>query len=251
MNRLTPTRSNAPQHLDLPATPFRTLREFETALHAVCNPPQPQLAADLHKLLGRLPELELADRVEAAMKLAGQTTAISHDEQLTLLGSIIDLVEQSVANESAAYRESAGFMLEWTIFDAMQGTHAPNANFYAIHSQLLKMADRYQQPDFSALLASQMTRRLGITPPAHREQDYKTLTGMIAEFRPEFRSLMFGALLKKLPDDPSERLRVLELLDAQTPLLEIQTTDTMEIQAQISQQLYVLRLREASLQQDS
>ena len=49
----------------------------------------------------------------------------------------------------------------------------------------------------------------------------------------------------------SERLRVLELLDAQTPLLEIQTTDTMEIQAQISQQLYVLRLREASLQQDS
>ena len=57
---------------------------------------------------------------------------------------------------------------------------------------------------------------------------------------------MFGALLKKLPDDPSERLRVLELLDAQTPLLEIQTTDTMEIQAQISQQLYVLRDRKST-----
>ena len=123
MNRLTPTRSNAPQHLDLPATPFRTLREFETALHAVCNPPQPHLTADLHQLLGRLPELELADRVEAAMKLAGQTTAISHDEQLTLLGSIIDLVEQSVANESAAYRESAGFLLEWTIFDEIGRAH--------------------------------------------------------------------------------------------------------------------------------
>lgn len=259
MDRLSQNRSDLPQYrAPINASPggltdatFTNPTDFEHALNTIIRLPAEAQASGFRELLARLPELDLEERIDVAIKLAGQTSAIGHDEQLTLLGGIIDLVEQSVAETSSAYRDSASLMLEWSIYDAMQASGAPNANFFAVHSQLLAIADRYEQRDVSALIASQMLRRLSLTPLAHREQDYKTLVEMIAEFRPEFRTLMFGALLKKLPEDPSDRLRLLELLDAQTNLLETQNVDTMEIQATISHQLYKLRINAAALEQGS